>query len=486
MTPAQRPPNIVLVLLDQLRADVCGTYGSRLCRTPSIDGLAAQGMRFDRAYTPIGICSPARASMLTGTYPHRHGVLNNVHGRDALQADLRPGTPVYPALLRDAGYATAYAGKWHVDMDGGPATRGFTRVGATDDFVSAVAEQRRRLGLPDTAPIAVDRETSYPPLSARATRGNPGFPVLGRETQPLEGTPQGLFLEQALGALDELRSGAEPYLLVLSFLGPHWPYSVPEPWWSMYDPAAIEPWPNWEDDFTGKPGANRRGLQHFGVEGWTWQDWAPAVAAYFGSVTMHDHLIRRLVTALDADGGGEGTLLMVSADHGDLCGSHRQFNKGPLMYEEVYRIPFVARWPGHIAPESSTAAYASTLDLFATVLDAAGVTPPDGAGADSRSLLPLMRGEQPGGWRDSWVSEFHGDEFGLYSQRMLVHGRHKLVYNPHDVDELYDLHADPHELHNLSAAPSAAAVRDDLESRLAQWMEETQDPLGTFAHNLLG
>jgi arylsulfatase A-like enzyme len=151
----------------------------------------------------------------------------------------------------------------------------------------------------------------------------------------------------------------------------------------------------------------------------------------------------------------------------------------------VYRIPMLARWPGTIAPGSNCSAYAGSLDLFATLLDAAGVAMPD-APLDSRSLLPLLRGETPSDWRDSWVSEFHGDEFGLYSQRMVVHDRHKLVYNPHDVDELYDLVADPHELHNLAADPALAPVRRDMESRLAAWMEQSADPLGLYARALLG
>jgi arylsulfatase A-like enzyme len=484
MSPATRP-NIVVVLLDQLRADVLGAYGSRVCRTPQLDALAAQGMRFDRAYTPIGICSPARASLLTGTYPHRHGVLNNVHGPDALQTDLRPGTPVFPALLRDSGYATAYVGKWHVDNQAGPSAKGFDRVGADDGFAAAVVEQRRRLGLPDSPVFNIERSTSYPPLSPRATRPAFGVPVMGRETQPVEGTPQGLFLDRSIELLDELARGDAPFLLVLSFLGPHWPYVLPEPWWSMYDPASIEPWPNWEDDFRGKPGANARLLQHAGVEGWTWREWAPVVAAYFGSVTMHDELIGRLVRALDGSAARDDTLLLVTTDHGDLCGSHRQFNKGPVMYEEVYRIPMLARWPGHVAPGSVADAYASSLDLFATALDAAAVATPD-VPLDSRSLVPLLHGATPDGWRDSWVSEFHGDEFGLYSQRMIVHGRHKLVHNPHDVAELYDLAADPHELTNLAAEPAMAELRDDLESRLAQWMEETADPLRGASYNVLG
>jgi arylsulfatase A-like enzyme len=476
--------NIALVLLDQLRADVVGAYGSVVCRTPALDHLADDGMRFDRAYTPIGICSPARASLISGKYPHRHGVLNNVHGPDRLQDDLRPGELSFPTLLRAAGWSTAYTGKWHISAEHGATSQGFEMVGAGDAVVEEVAAERAALGLPVDPVFNVEMTTRYPPLSHRSTRPPHPFPLLGRETHDLDHTPQGFHLRRCIELLDRCAQRSQPFFIVLSFLGPHWPYVLPEPWWSMYAPESIPPWPNFEDDFTGKPGPPRRALQHFGVEGWTWQDWAPVAAAYFGSVTMHDALIGRFLDALREHGLDGDTLVMVTADHGDLCGSHRQFNKAPLMYEEVYRIPLLARWPGVVPAGSACDAYASSLDLAATFLAAAGLEiPPEMA--DSRSLLPLLRGETPPDWRDCWVSEFHGDEFGLYSQRMLVAGRDKLVYNPHDVDELYDLHADPYELCNLSARAEAAALRDDLESRLYQWMVQTADPLAQLGYGVL-
>ena len=125
------------------------------------------------------------------------------------------------------------------------------------------------------------------------------------------------------------------------------------------------------------------------------------------------------------------------------------------------------------------------MDLMSTMLDAAGVPKPDGAGSDSVSLLPLLREEAPPDWRQDFVAEFHGDEFGLYSQRLLHAGRYKFVFNPHSIDELYDLHADPHELVNLARDTSYGALKDDLESRLQEWMRKTEDPLWYLSYNYL-
>lgn len=484
---AQRP-NLVLVLLDQLRADCLGAYGSAICKSPQLDALAAQGVAFDRAYTPTGICSPARASLVTGKYAHRHGILNNVHGPDAIRTELHPGEVTFPALLRDAGYRTAYVGKWHVGKQTGPREAGFTDVGAREeDLETGLAEHRRRLGEDAGGPIfPVDLMTTYPALSPRADRPYlPFFPVLGRDPYPLEATPQGYFLDSAIRLLEEVSAGGQPFFCVLSFIGPHWPHVLPEPYWSMYDPTAIPDWPNFEEDFQDKPEAHRAALRHYGVDAWTWKQWAPVVAAYFGSVTMHDELVGRFIAALDRVGHGDDTLLIVTADHGDTTGSHRLFNKGPWMYEEVYRIPLLARWPGVAIAGSHRSEYVSSMDLMTTFLDAAHVPVPDGAAPDSASLLPLLQGRPAPGWRSALVAEFHGDEFGLYSQRMLHAGRYKLIYNPHAIDELYDLEADPHELVNLATSPAHAQRKDDLESRLQEWMRQTEDPLWLLSYNYL-
>jgi arylsulfatase A-like enzyme len=152
------------------------------------------------------------------------------------------------------------------------------------------------------------------------------------------------------------------------------------------------------------------------------------------------------------------------------------------MYEEVYRLPFIWRGPG-VQAGVSTDALASHVDVLPTVLEASdGPWPEQLHGC---SLMPVLAGDTDG-WRESLMSEFHGDEFGLCSQRMLRWGRYKLVYNPNDVRELYDLDADPWELANLALDPSHDALRRDLEARLLELMQETDDSLRYWAVNTLG
>lgn len=485
-----RPRNVVLLLTDQLRYDVLGSSGGTVA-TPHLDAFAASGTRFTRAYTPTGLCSPARNSILTGLYPHNHGVLNNVTGPDAVADDVRPDAALLPHLFGDAGYRTGYVGKYHVAAHEAPTRHGFDVALATgffwgdDDFARWREEQGHPVTV-DAPAFPVDTFTRYRPLTDEGRRHGAtqrGFPVMGRERVPLEATVPSYLLERSLQLVDEWSQGEEPFFLTVSFIGPHWPHTLPEPYWSMYDPDEIEPWPSFTDDLAGKPGAQRKSLVHHGVDDWSWDDWAPVVATYFGSVSYHDELIGRFLAGLTARGLDDDTVVVITTDHGDMTGSHRQFNKGPHMYEDVYRVPMMVRWPGVTEPGSVVDDFASPMDLLPTLLPVAGAAVPDGL--DAIDLGPALRGQDGSPRRDSFFAEFSGSEMGLYSQRMLRTERWKLVYNPWDVDELYDLENDPWELDNLAGDPAHAQLQRALEARLWRWMHDTADPLAGPAANFL-
>jgi arylsulfatase A-like enzyme len=180
-------------------------------------------------------------------------------------------------------------------------------------------------------------------------------------------------------------------------------------------------------------------------------------------------------------GQARDTLVVYLADHGDIMGAHRLFDKGPFMYEETVAIPLLMRWPAATPAGRVVEPFVSTIDVLPTVLEAAGLPVPDGL--DGRSLWPLVRGEspsdQPADWPADAYSQFfgHGEGRGLYDVRMLRTERYKLVYYPHDVDELYDEQTDPWELRNLAEAPEYQRLHDELQARLERRMAVAGDPL---------
>lgn len=475
-------PNILLIIQDQLRYDTA--TDRHLCATPTMDRLAGEGALLTRYYTPLGICSPARASLLTGRYPHATGVLNNFNGTDALARNLAAEVPTVAELLRAGGYRTGYVGKWHLGMDVGPELRGFADVRVPDKSLAEARFEPWWGPFQNRAPDAV--VTRYPAAHPRLAEEFPRIPFPIYRTVALSSdasTPARAVQEGTAELLGDYAADDRPFFLLASFVEPHWPNVLPEPYASMYDPADIEPWPNFHDTFEGKPRTNQAGLEHFGVENFTWNDWRGIVARYLGAVSFTDALTGELIRQVDELGLARDTLVLVTTDHGDMTGAHRQFNKGPLMYEEVYHIPFFARWPDVIPPGTRSNAFTGHIDVTPTLASAAGLA------ADpawhGRDLLPILRGGQID-WRESICAQFHGDEFGLYSQRMLRSGDHKLIYNPNDVRELYNLAEDPHEMHNLAYQNECQQLRRDLEAELYEAMVATDDPLRLWARNTLG
>jgi len=454
-------PNVLLLLTDQERYDVSAPGGPDV-DTPNMDRLRRDGMRFDRAYTPISICTSARGSLLSGLYPHNHGMMNNCHGADALRENFPEDVPTFGELLNKYGYKNSYAGKWHVGRDQAPADFGFEYLGGGDgmhaDRDAEFREYRRSLGVPPDEDAVELEDPVYV--------DNPDPELIAAKTPvPKEATRTHYLAEKTIERLEDCGHLDAPFFHRTDFVGPHHPYTVPEPYTSMYDPDDIEPWGSFDDAYADKPQVHENYLDYRGVADMEWDDWAEAVAKYFGFVTFIDDQIGRIVDALD-DLDLDDTAVFHAADHGDFTGSHRQFNKGPMMYEETYHVPLLVRWPGVVEPGSECGEFVRLLDLMPTFLEMAGVTPPENI--DGRSILPLLRGERLADWPDSLFAEYHGDEFGLYSQRMVRTDRYKFVYNAPDVNELYDLANDPDELDNLVDDPDYRDVRADLEATLLE------------------
>ena len=470
-------PNILLILADQERYDVTAANGPSV-ETPNMDRLRREGMTFERAYTPTSICSSARASLLTGYYPHTHGMRNNCHEPDAMMRNLPDELTTFGDVLHSSGYRNTYIGKWHVGVDQRPENFGFEYRGGGDgshenEDPAFRAHQRQHGVDPDDIDLIDPIYTNNPD------------PVLIAATTdiPAEATRAHYMADRTIETLYEHAEHDAPFFHRLDFVGPHHPYAVPEPYASMYDPADIEPWENFEDDYTDKPAVQERYLAYRGVDHLDWDDWAEAVAKYFGFVTLIDDQIGRILDVVD-EVVPENTAVIHTADHGDFTGSHRQFNKGPMMYEETYHVPLMVRWPEVIEPASTCEEFVRLLDLMPTFLDLAQEPKP--SDIHGRSILPLLQGITPPDWPQTLFAEYHGDEFGLYTQRMIRSKRYKYVYNTPDIDELYDLREDPSELTNLAENPEYRAVKTELQESLIEWMEQTDDSLRTWSKQALG
>ncbi|QLG27609.1 sulfatase-like hydrolase/transferase [Halorarum halophilum] len=473
---ADSRPNVLFVLTDQERYDYTAPDGPPV-ETPELDRLSRDGVRFERAYTPTSICSSARASLLTGLYPHNHGMVNNTHEADAIQPNLPPDLPTFGEGLADVGYRNTYLGKWHVGRDQTPDDFGFSYLGGSDahhdNIDSAFGEYRADMG------VEVDEADLEDPIYT-----DDGSLVAATDPVPVEATRPYFLAERTIEELRRAADADAPFFHRTDFLGPHHPYVVPEPYASMYDPDEIELPNSYAETFDGKPQVHENYVDYRGVREFGRETWAEVIAANRGFMTLIDDQVGRVLNAIDDLGLTDDTVVAHASDHGDFVGGHRQFNKGPLMYEDTYHVPLQIRWPGVVESGSVDDVPVRLHDLMPTFLDVCDAPIPDGL--DARSLRPLLEGDRPDDWPEAVVSEYHGDEFGLYTQRMIHTGDYKYVFNSPDVDELYDLRDDPAELQNLIEHPDFEAVRRDLRERLVDWMHGTDDPLRQWGAQALG
>lgn len=461
--------NVLLLMTDQHRLDTLGCYGNTVCRTPALDELASGGTRFDHGFTPTAICTPSRATLVTGVLPYRHKLLANPEHNIGHDDELDGRFPPFSEYLTAAGYRLGHIGKWHVGKDRGPADYGFdgVRYPGWENPVTAADYQAylSERGLP---PYRLRDETrvTFP-------NGQAGPVIAGVLDQPVEATFDYYLAERTI---ERLRSYAEspdqPFYLGCHWFGPHLPYCVPEAYYHRYSPSDVELPASTVETFADKPMVQRHYSDFWAFDTFSSDQSRELIAAYWGYVSLIDEQVGRILATLDELGLTESTAVFFTADHGEFTGAHRLHSKGPAMYDDIYRIPLLARVPG-LPGGRSCDRFVELTDLTPTFLDLAGVEAPEHF--DGRSLLPLLSGTaDPQDWPDEFVGEFHGLHFP-YPQRMLRTRRYKLVVNPPDRNELYDLAADPHELHNRYDHPELAPVRQRLTERLYVLLRERDD-----------
>ena len=460
-------PNLLVLMTDQQRADTVGP--SSPCRTPNLDHLAARGTCFLRCYSTNPICSPSRASLMTGLLPHSHGMVDCTHTVEPYRADLKAGLPFWSRRLREAGYRTGYFGKWHIERSNRLEQFGFDSYELMESFEAAEVgcrrvpnagflECRRSLGLPES-----DRRWERRGMVRH--RGYRDLLLHGVVDEPVEGTGEHYVFSRGIDFLTGSARQEQPWCLFLSTVGPHDPYVVPREYRRLYDARALTPPPSFQDDLAHRPGIYRR-MQRVWDQ-MQWSDFAEATACYYAFCSLIDDQIGRVLRVLEETGQSENTLVLFLSDHGDYMGAHRLMLKGVPAFEEAYRVPLILKGPrvtsGQEVPE-----IVSLLDVAPTLME---LTLGEGFSCHGRSLLPLLDGNGSN-WDSEAYAEMQGQRMA-YTQRVLWRDSHKYVFNAFDEDELYDLAQDPHELRNL--AGSRESVCREMAARMWEIARATGD-----------
>ena len=434
-------PNIIFYFTDQQRWDTMGCYGQRLPITPNLDRIAAEGCRFDGAFTCQPVCGPARACLQTGLWPTETGCFRN-------DIELPRNVPTLAGALNEAGYKTAYVGKWHL------------------------ASNRDKGLLNRTGPIPKDLRGGYSDdwMAADAleytSHGYNGF-VFDKENQRVDFTGYRVDCINDF-AVDYIhrQDGQQPFFLFVSQLDPHHQ--------------------NDHNRYEGPDGSKRRFADYdvpgdlMGHEG----DWRENFPDYLGQCNRIDEAVGRMVDALKDQGLWENTIFIYTADHGSHFRTRNEEYKRSC-HDGCTHIPLIIHGPG-FNRRAVIKELVSLMDLPATILDCAGASRP--AGFHGRSLRPLASGEADD-WENAVFMQISESQVGRavrtpdwkYSVR--AHGKNNRTDMDSDTyteDFLYDLTSDPHEQNNLIADPAFAPVRDKMRALLLDKMAKAGEKRPTI------
>ncbi len=436
------PPNIVLIMADQLAPHFCGTYGHPLVKTPALDALARRGMRFDAAYCNSPLCAPARFSFMAGQLASKIGAYDNA-------AEFPASIPTFVHYLRQMGYHTCLSGKMH--FVGPDQLHGFEERLTTDIYPADFA------WTPDWRTPDVRQDRWYHNMEPVFQAGP------AATTYQLEYDEDVAFLARRR-IFDYAMTDDHPFFLMVGLFHPHDPYVARPEWWNLYEDVTIDPpaSPPADDPHT------KRLRQGIGIEDTpvTPEDIARARRAYYANVSYIDSKINVIVKTLEEARLIDNTLIVVTSDHGDMLGERGIWYKMNF-FEQAARVPLVVAGPG--VQQGNVPEPVSLVDLFPTFLDIAGSSgkpcPEMSSDIDGISLWPTLKGKaRPKG---EVIGDYCGECTG-YPLFMIRRGQYKYIHCDSDPPQLFDLEKDPLEQENLAIHPSYRTMVEDFSAEVVQ------------------
>ena len=442
-------PNILFLMADEFRHDCLGVAGHSIVRTPNLDRLASQGIRFTNAYVASPVCSPSRATLFTGRYPQVHGVIGN-------GLPLNQGEIALPELLKQYGYVTGMVGKLHLPPDEWFDNALITAGGSGreyQEFLKLKVPGFR--GVSNTA--ALPETLIGPPRTLLR---------IGTSALPEDLYEEAWVADRALDFLSAQKDSGRPWFLFVSMLKPHSEFVIPSPYATMYPASGMR-----------VPGTFRRDARRPEAKGLDLNQrlfindpevLREIIAHYYGAVTLVDKHMGRILEAVDRSGWSKQTIVVFTADHGNMLGERNRMFKG-VMYESSARVPLLFRAPGKLPQGKKADAVLDNSAVMPTLLELAGIPIP--AGIQGRSLVPLARGA---------IGDWPGRAFSVLHHRMARIGEWKLIdpYQAEDAKpELYNVVRDPDEQRNLYGTQEVTQVQRRLESALQEWWNHKPEPV---------
>lgn len=481
----QKKPNILFIIADQLRYDALGCYGNTQIHTPNIDKLSMNGSTFDNHFIQNPVCGPSRCSILTGRYPKNHGTRDN-------GIPLQDSEITIPEVLRDNGYETAAIGKMHLTTQFKPKEReeedwpddnyGFnvihtscdTKTGEYLDYLKehsmknykAVLEQGKQKMKEDTA--------------SASEKNLDGPPQLFKSDVDAEFHQTTWIADRTIDFINSCDDD-KPFFAYCSFVDPHNPFDPPKPYDSMYDIGKLELPIRKEGELEDKPPhfMKHRVGKGFSNEKYDYrklsdEDWLSIKSAYYGMITLIDHNIGRMIEALKQKNILDNTLVIFTADHGELLGDHGLLFKGPFHYDSIIKAPMILSLTDVVPKGSRYRQITEHVDLMSTILDYAGIRAPNGV--QGISMSNILRGDKGAGRKYS-LTEFNCYDWGL-SIKTIVSKDYKLTYYAGEqYGELYDRNEDPNEFVNLWDDYNYCDVKTKLINELLTRVIETEDTI---------